>query len=235
MTLSGSDFNFIIKYPFSGKDWFVRICLQGAVLMLLCPFLIGIPFFTGFVMTITRRGIDGSADYPGWNEWGLFWKRGWKALVINFVYYIPILVIFFTYFAVVLIPILIGTATEVDEIAAIGAIFGAFGMVLLYACLFFYMIFFAVVQMATAPLIALDVPLSASFQFKQYIWPYIKANALNLVLAWLISYIAGLVAAMGMVFLFFGLFLTLPIAVAITAYAHGVIYRISPVKYKGQS
>ncbi|EKD79451.1 MAG: hypothetical protein ACD_41C00067G0001, partial [uncultured bacterium] len=211
------------------------ICLQGAVLLLLSLFLIGIPFYIGFVMTITRRGIDGSDDYPGWNEWGLFWKRGWKAIAINFIYYIPILVIFFTYFALVFVPILIGAATEVEEVAAVGAIFGAFGMIVLYACMFFYMIFFAVVQMATTPLIALDLPFSAGFQFKHYIWPYVKANALNLVLAWLISYIAGLVATLGMIFLFLGLFFTLPIAVAIMAYAHGVIYRISPIKYQGQS
>lgn len=234
MTLSGNDFTAILKYPWSGKNWFVNICLQGAVLMLLCPFLLGIPFFTGFVISLTRQGIAGSQDYPTW-EWGTYWQRGWKALVINFVYYIPLLAILLTYFAVVLIPLLIGEASGVDELVALSALFGMFGMIILYVCLFAYAIFFAIVQIATAPLVALDLPLAAAFQFKQYIWPYLKANVVNLLLAWLISYLAGLVAMVGIVFFFIGIFLTLPLAIAITAYAHGVIYRISPVKYNVQS
>lgn len=201
--------------------------------MFLSGFLIGLPFFVGFMMSFTRRGIDGSTDYPNW-EWGVYWRRGWKALAINLVYYVPLLALFFTYFAIVAVPLLIGEASGVDELAAVSALFGMFGMIILYACMFVYAIFFAIVQMATAPVVALDLPVSAGFQFKHYIWPYLKANVVNLVLAWLIGYLAGLVSMVGMIFLFVGMFLTMPLALAITAYANGVVYRNSSVKYNVQ-
>lgn len=232
--MSSNDFNAILKYPFSGQQWFVRICLQGAVLMLLCPFLIGIPFLNGFVLSITKKGIDGATDYPTWSDWGTYWRIGWKALAVNFVYMIPIFAVFLTYFAIVLIPIIIGQSTGAEEVAAIGGIFGAIGMVGLYLMMFVYMIFFALVQMATAPLLAQDLPMSSAFQFKHYIFPYIKANIVNMILAWLLSYLAGLVANVGMLFFFIGLFLTMPLAFALVAYANGLIYRLSTIKYNVQ-
>lgn len=232
-TLSGEDFNRIIKYPFVGKDWFVHICLQGALLLFLCIFLIGIPFLTGFIISITRQGIDGSNIYPSWGDWGLYWKRGWKALAVNLIYYLPLAAMFFIYVSLVVIPLLLGAITETEVLAAIGSLIGALGVFVLYFFMFIYVFCFAVIQMVTAPLLALDYPISASFQFSRYIWPYIKANAVSLLLAWLIGYLAGLLANVGLLFLFFGVVFTIPLAMAIMAYANGTIYRISEVKYHG--
>ncbi|MBI4406925.1 MAG: DUF4013 domain-containing protein [Candidatus Kerfeldbacteria bacterium] len=231
MTLSSEQFNEIIKYPFSGKDWFIRISLQGALLALLCPFLIGIPFLAGFVITHTRRGIDGSLDYPSWNDWGLYWSRGWRALAVNVVYYLPILALFVTYMVVAVIPLVVGAVTESDALMAVGSILAMLGSVVLYACMFVYAIFYSLVQMATAPLVALDLPIAASFQLKHYVWPYMKANIVNMILAFLITYLCALVANIGLLLLFIGIFFTFPIAVAMMAYANGLIYRISTVKY----
>lgn len=231
MTLTSEQFNEIIKYPFSGKDWFVRICLQGALLSFLCPFLVGIPLLAGFVITHTRRGIDGSLDYPSWNDWGLYWARGWRSIAVNVIYYLPILALFITYLVVAIVPLVVGAVTESEGLAVVGSILAILGSMVLYACLFAYAIFFSLVQMATAPLVALDLPIAAAFQFKQYVWPYIKANIVNMILAFLISYLCALIANIGLLLLFIGIFFTFPVAIAMMAYANGLIYRISTVKY----
>lgn len=234
MTLTSEQFNEIIRYPFTGKDWFVRICLQGALLVFLCPFLVGIPLLAGFVITHTRRGIDGSLDYPSWNDWGVYWSRGWRSLAVNILYYLPIVALFMTYLVVAIVPLVVGAATDSEGLAVIGSILAMLGSIVLYIFLFVYAIFFSLVQMATAPLVALDLPISAAFQLKQYVWPYIKGNIVNMILAFLISYLCALVANIGLLLLFVGILFTFPLAIAVMAYANGVIYRISTVKYSTQ-
>jgi hypothetical protein len=229
-TITGDHLNEILRYPFTGKDWLVKIALQGAVLLILCPFLVGMPLLAGFICAHAKRGIDNSMDYPGWNEWGTYWKLGWKAIAVNLVYYLPILALIGMYVIVVLIPVLFGVVFESGELAAAAGIIGWVGMVSLYPLMFIYAIFYTAIQMATNAKIASGASINEALQWKSYIWPYIKYNALNLLILYLIAYLASMVSMVGMFFLFIGLFFTLPFALALMSYGHGVIYRLSAVK-----
>lgn len=229
LSITSQHFNEILRYPISGKDWLVRVALQGAVLMLLCPFLVGIPLLTGLMVAHTKRGIDGSNDYPNW-EWGTYWNLGWKAIAVNFLYYLPILALIGIYLITIVLPLFIAAVTKTPEVATVSGMFGMMGMMIIYPMLFLYAIFYAAVQMAVSPKLAAGASLNATLQFKGYIWPYLKANVLNMLLVYLIGYLASLVASLGVLFMFIGVFLTMPFGIALMAYGNGVIYRLSTVK-----
>lgn len=228
--LTGQHFNEILRYPVSGKDWFVKVGLQGAILIMLCPFLVGIPLLSGFIAAHTQRGITGSKDYPDWKDWGAYWTLGWKTLAASLLYYLPLVFLWGIYLVIVLIPIAIGAATNSEEVAAVGAIFGMGGLFIIYPLMFVYLIFYVGIQMAIGPKIAAGASIGEAINWKHYIWPYIKANFLHLLIIYLMSYFASLIAMVGMVALFVGLLLTMPFALALMGYAHGVAYRLSTVK-----
>lgn len=230
LTITGQHFNEIIRYPISGKDWFVKVGLQGALLLLLCPVLVGIPLLAGFIAAHTQRGIQGSLDYPDWKDWGLYWQLGWKSLAVNLLYYLPLVGLWLIYFVIILVPILIGAIAGESEIAALGGLLGMMGLFIVYPLMFVYLIFYVAIQMATGPKIASGATIAQAISWKHYIWPYLKANAINLLIVYLIGYLASLVAMVGMFALFIGLFVTMPFAFALLGYAHGVVYRLSTVK-----
>ncbi len=229
-TLTGDHLREIIRYPFSGKDWFLNVGLQGALLIMLCPLIIGIPFFAGFMIAHTRKGIDGSKEYPGWNDWGLYWQLGWRAFFVNLLYYIPVVILFGVYLIVILIPVLLSIALESEAIAAVSGILGSLGMIVVYPLLMIYVILYAAIQMSTNPKIAAGASFHDAIQWKTFIWPYLKYNALNLLILYLITYLVSVVSMFGIFFLFIGLLFTMPFALAIMGYGQGVIYRLSAVK-----
>ncbi len=229
-TLTGQHFNEILRYPFTGKDWFVKISLQGALIIMLCPFLIGIPLLSGFVAAHTQRGIKGTNDYPDWKDWGLYWTLGWKILAANLLYYLPFLFLIGVYLLIILVPIAIGAATNSPDLVVLGSVLGSMGMFVLYPLMFVYLIFYIPIQMAVGAKIAAGAKFSQAVDWKQYIWPYIKSNGLHLLVIYLIGYFASLLSMVGMVALFAGILLTMPLSFALMGYAHGVGYRLSTVK-----
>lgn len=229
VTLGGEDFAAILKYPFLDKQWFSKLVLQGALLLFLSFFLVGIPFLAGFTIAITRRTIENKTNLPDWSEWGLFWRDGWKVIAINFVYMIPALVLLFG--ALLFFGISIGL-TEVDNDFAIlmvptGIIlFLVYFLVLIYELVIGWLVYPTIV-----PLIALNAPIKAGLRVKQYVWPYLKSNIGNLLLGLLIGYLVTIIASFGMFFLFIGYLFTMPYAFAVIAHINGLIYRKSPIQY----
>ncbi|MBI2415364.1 MAG: hypothetical protein HYV33_01740 [Candidatus Kerfeldbacteria bacterium] len=58
MSLSSADFSEIIHYPWRDPNWFSKLCGQGAVLLGLSFFIIGLPFLIGYGVRCTQLAIE---------------------------------------------------------------------------------------------------------------------------------------------------------------------------------
>jgi len=228
MTFTNQDFTDIFKAPLRDKQWFSKLCLQGGLLLFLSFFLVGIPFLNGFLIRLLEQSIKDDPSLPDWSEWGTYWKVGWKSLLVNFVYSLPIFIIW---------PFMFASAIGLQFIddnspfMLLGVIF-FFIIIACYICIFAYGVILNFIQNATAPLIAVGAPISQAFNIKGYIWPYIKHNALNIFIGFFIGYLASFIAMVGFLGFFVGYFFTMPYAIAIISHVHGLIYRRSAIQYK---
>lgn len=230
MTFTGQDIAAIFKYPIQDPQWFSKLILQGAVLSFLCFFLVGIPFLMGFILMITKRSIENNTTLPDWSDWGMYWRLGWRGIATQFLYMLPLLIM---WFFVVMFFIAAIALTSYDESFGILMIPNGILYLVAYLVTFLYSLalsFF--VQPTYSALLAVGAPIRACFRFKEFIWPYTKANIANLLLGLLLIYLASMIASFGMFFFFIGYFFTFPYALAITGYIHGLIYRQSPIQYK---
>ncbi len=229
MTLSGQDFSNVLKAPFQDKQWGVNLILQGALLLFLSFFIIGVPFLTGFMLAITRRTINNDPTLPNW-EWGRYFKDGMKMLGVGIVYIAPLLAAWIGVFVLFFVSVLL---VNQNDVFAVLTFVSALLMMGMYVLNFLFVIFMMFVQQAYVPLVAIGAPLRECFQFKTYIWPYLKHNIGNILLGILLGYLAGIIASVGMVFLFVGYFFTFPYAIAVMANVYGLVYRQSVIQYKG--
>lgn len=228
MQFTSQDLSDILQFPFKDKQWFSKLCLQGALLLFLSFFFIGIPFLNGFMARLLDQSIKGETTLPGWSEWGTYWRLGWKSLVVNFLYMLPAVGIWFVLVMGMMMLQFLSLADknlELLPLLFLPVIFFAYG------CMFLYTFAMQFVQAAYLPVIAQDAPMTAAFDLKGYVWPYIKQNALAIFIGFLIIYIASLIASVGMFALFIGYFFTLPYAFGVMAQVHGLIYRRSTIKY----
>lgn len=228
MTLTSQDLTTVLKAPFQDKQWGVNLVLQGAVLTFFSFFIIGLPFLSGFMLAITRNAIKGDHTLPNW-QLGQYFKDGIKMFAVGLVYLLPVIAAWF-----VVLMIFVGSVllAEQDDLFAILTIISSILMVAMYAFTFLYSLALTFVQQAYLPLLALGAPFKTCFQLKGYIWPFVKQNIANILLGILFSYLAGLIASVGMVFLFVGYFFTFPYALAVIANVHGLVYRRSALQYK---
>lgn len=230
MLLSGQNIEDVFTHPFKDKDWFFKLFLQGAVLMLLSFFLIGIPFLLGFLITMTKRAIANDSKLPDWSDWGQYWRLGWRTMAVQFLYMLPLLLLW----CVVLLFFGASIAlTSYDDHFAVLTLVSSLFFFVTYLLTFLYSLTMGwVVYPVYMALLAVGAPIKDCFRIKAYVWPYIKANIGNIILGALLIYLAGMIASLGIFFLFVGYLFTLPYALAIMANVHGLIYRQSPIKYK---
>ncbi len=227
MAITGQQFNEIIKYPFQDPQWFSRLCLQGAVLMLLSFMFIGIPFAIGYMIRCIQKGISGEQTLPDWSEWGTYWKLGWKAFAVNITYMVPLFALWAVAGIVVLIIVLLVNAnSDLEPLAALAVLVGilTYGVTMIYSLAMWFF------QPALFTAVAVGKTFSESIRFKM-IWPYIKANIGNIIIGIAIVYLAGMVASFGMFVFFIGLFFTMGYSYAVSGYTYGSIYRHSSVKF----
>ncbi|MBO8129245.1 MAG: DUF4013 domain-containing protein [Peptococcaceae bacterium] len=79
----------IIKFPFTAKDWIIKILIGGV--------LNAIPiinfFSTGYCLEVMKRTIDGHPAMPAWDNWGAKFLKGIMALLLSIVYMLPVVLI----------------------------------------------------------------------------------------------------------------------------------------------
>lgn len=227
MAISGQQFSEIMKYPFQDKQWFSKLCLQGAALVLVSFTLIGIPFAIGYMIRCIQKGIEGDQTLPDWNEWGTYWKLGWKAFAVNLVYMAPLIALWGLIGVCILIIVLIVNAEpNLEALSALAVIAGivGYGITMLYSLIMWFF------QPALFTAVAVGKSFSEAIRFK-LIWPYVKANVVTILIGIAIVYLAGMIASAGMFIFFIGILFTMGYSYAVSGYTYGSIYRHSLVKF----
>jgi hypothetical protein len=216
----GKAFTFV----FEDEDWVVKIVIAAAVLLAgivvgsLCFWIVFIPTIlafalpAGYAVEITRRVIGGRQDaLPEWDEWGELFIDGIKVILIGIVYYLPQIVI-----SAILGPI-IGFVG--DQASGLGALFGS-----LLGCFnLLWFIFASLVLPAAIAFYADRGQLSDAFRFGE-ILGFVRDNLTTYVITAVMSWVAGVVGALGILVCGVGALVTGPYAWMVTGHLYGQAY-----------
>lgn len=204
------------SYIFEDQEWLTKVGL--AALITLIP-LIGTLAVLGWMLEITRRVILNDAQpLPAWNDFGGYLSRGFMALVIAFVYALPLVVITGCMQAA-LVP-LYDQSNDVMTMA-VSAITLAFSCVSIL-----YSIALGLVLPAAYARYADTGQLGEAFKFG-YIFNLLRAAPSAYLLVLLGSILAGFAASLGMIACFIGILFTAALAMAVNGHLYGQAYNIA--------
>jgi len=207
------DFGKAYTFMFDDPNWLRKLgigTLVGLLGIVLMPVLIGvIPLLmlVGYTLDALRDVVDGKEfPMPEWNEWGGFLIRGVKLMIALLVWSLPLFII--------MIPLFIGTALTGNHNNS-GTAFG----VLLITCssclMFLWGLFFWLISPAIYIRLAVTGRLGAAFEVGK-LWALTRDNLGNVILALILVFIAGLIAAvvgsLGLLLLCVGFLITVPFA-----------------------
>lgn len=222
MAFDGDDFTKVLKYPFQDPQWFSKMALQGAALFLLCIVLVGIPFLMGYMIRCTQKGLKGETTLPGWDEWGDYWRLGWKAFGVNLLYLLPI----YGVYGLLVVGYLVLIDIDETSLTIIGSIVAIVG----YIAILLYGIALIFIQAAVNAAIALNRSFYECFELKSRIWPYIKANIGAILFAMVAGWVAGFVSYLGFFAFFVGILFTFNYFITVNGYSQGIVHHKSKIK-----
>lgn len=203
-------------YMFEDKDWLVKIVV-GGVFGLLSTFLIGIPFVLGYVLEVIRRVVRGDPQpLPNWDNLGEKFVQGLVLMVITLIWATPIWIV-----ACVQLGITIPLQDNPDYTVLVTAV------ALCGSCL---EILWAIVVSLFTPAIftryAMTGQFASGFQFGE-IWRFTTKNFVNVLIAVLLAWVAGIIASFGVILCVVGAFLTWFWSMLVEAHLFGQVYRLA--------
>ncbi len=208
------DFGKAFTYMFQDPNWLAKLGI-GTLLVLVGIFLA--PLLIGFVPLIIVGGYSLVAldnvrlghehPLPEWQDWGKFFMLGLKAFVALFIWALPMFIGF--------VPVLAGSVLS-DNSNSGGA--GAIAALLIIcgSCLMFlWGIFIALLTPAIYTRLAATGRFGAAFDLGK-LWQFTRDNLGNVIIAILLVWLAGIIAAvlgsLGFMILCVGAMLTIPLA-----------------------
>ncbi|OQY21508.1 MAG: hypothetical protein B6I34_07190 [Anaerolineaceae bacterium 4572_32.1] len=212
----GKAFTFI----FDDENWIVKI-LIGGVLSLI-PF-VGVLLLYGYGMQVMKNVIKEKAQpLPEWSDWGDILVKGLMYLIISFVYALPIVLLGACY---VLLIGAIGAAASEDTINVIASFGGICygGFALLYAIF---------MMLALPPALGryLDTgELGAAFRLSE-VFALVRDNIGAWLIALVITWLAGMIASVGIILCVVGVLFTAFWANLVMMYLWGDVYRQARAK-----
>jgi len=212
----GKAFSFV----FDDENWIVKV-LIGGVLSLI-P-LVGQILLYGYGLEVMKNAIRGqSTPLPEWDDWGGKLVKGIMYFVISFVYALPIIILGGCFG---LLMAAIGSTASEDAINIISSLGGTCfgGFALLYGIL-----------------IALTLPsalgryletdeLGAAFRFGE-VFALVRDNIGTWIIALVVSWVAGLVASLGIILCVVGVLFTAFWANLVMMFLWGDAYRQASAK-----
>ena len=198
---------------FDDPNWVRKLgigTLVGLLGIVLTPILIGlIPLImvVGYSLDALRNVADGKQlPLPDWDDWGGFLIRGLKLMIAFVVWLLPIFII--------MIPLFIGTALTGNQNNG-GTAFGVL-LITCSSCLtFLWGLFLLLISPAIYIRLAVTGRLGATFEVGR-LWALTRDNLGNVILALILVFVAGLIAAiigsLGMLLLCVGFLVTVPFA-----------------------
>lgn len=182
-------FTFFTEDP----DWITKFAI-GAVIVLITPFLLGIPvlLLVGYQLAQTRLVLQGQDNrLPGWDNIGQLFMDGLNITIALLVYSFPALLLFCLGFAAFIIPASASTGSSDEVVGALASI--SVGIWFLMLCLVILVsLAVAVVTPALNIQYVRNGTLGSLFQFGE-IWRITRENLGDIVLAWLALMVANIV------------------------------------------
>ena len=214
----GFDFAKPFSYVFDDPDWLTKILIGG--LFYLAGFLlIGWFFILGYVAQTTRNVVaNHPRPLPEWTNLGDFFSEGVRLFGIGLCIFLPLMLLFFG----IMIPA--GMIGSIDNEAAdaIGGIMSG-AIVCLLMPISLIVTFFLPGMLLFA---SVERRFGAAFEFGR-IWPFIKQNIGNYLLAIVVYLIARFIGSFGLILLCIGVVFTGFWALLITAHAFAQVYRLA--------
>jgi len=209
------DFGKAFTYMFQDPDWLAKLgigTLLTLVGIIFTPLLIGlVPLIIVFgysLVVLDNVRLGQERPLPNWQDWGRFFMLGLKATVALFIWVLPLII--------GLVPVLAGSALSNDYSNANGLGFVSFLLITCGACLMIvWGLFVTLLTPAIYSRIAITNRFGAAFDLGK-IWEFTKDNLGNVIIAILLTWVAGLVASLfamaGVIALFIGVLVTFPFA-----------------------
>jgi len=223
------DFGKCFGFTFQDPDWIKKV-LIGAVFSLLSAILVGIFFVAGYWTRVLRRVAAGDPrPLPEWDDLGAIFGDGVKVALAGLTYGLIV------FLGVASLGCLAGFffagagavgehSREAGEAMATLGGLGALGLYLIFLVL-------ALALHVYLPAVLVHVVLrddyKAAFDFRSHI-AFIRANALNYLLALLFYLVASFAAQFGVLLCCVGVFPAAFWAYLVLAYALGETVRLNP-------
>ena len=203
-------------YSFDDENWLTKI-LMGGLFSLISMILIGIPFVLGYVVETIRNVMEGvPSPLPEWDNLGEKFMKGLMLALLLLIYQIPNLL---------LQCVRIGATAalaEADPEAAQDA------MLIVQSCQGCFSLVWGLLIAAISPAIfikyAQTEDFMAGFRFGE-LFDLIKADLGNYVIAVLLTWLAGIVALVGLCGLCIGVFFTGFWSRLVQAHLYGQLHR----------
>ncbi len=188
------DYGKSLTFVFEDKNWISKF-LVGVVITLI-PFVNLASY--GYMIQVLKNVRDGEEHpLPEWDDFGKYFIDGLKAMIGYLVYFIPVFLLAFA-----MIPV----AFAADSGASEGAIAATF--ILLYCIMFLFILVPMLLYPALYIQYAKEDQIGDMFKIGE-MWDLIKADTGNyLIVLLLIFFVLGLIASVGVVLCFIGVFFT---------------------------
>ncbi|HUR79532.1 MAG TPA: DUF4013 domain-containing protein [Thermoanaerobaculia bacterium] len=212
------DFAKPFTYVFDDPDWLNRI-LIGGLFYLAGFFIVGWFFILGYVARLTRNIIAGlERPLPDWENLGDYFNEGLRLFGVTICYTLPVIIIAMA----MVFPSMLLEAMDNDGARAAGGILsGCLG------CLIVPMVFAMIFFMPASLLFAMvEQRFGAAFEFRR-IWPFIKQNIGNYMLAIIVYLVARTLGGVGTFLLCIGVIFTGFWSFLITAHGFAQVYRLA--------
>ncbi|MCB0165468.1 MAG: DUF4013 domain-containing protein [Anaerolineae bacterium] len=220
------DIGSAFTYMFDDEEWIKKIAIGGAVALvalILSPIIIGLVLLlplSGYMIEVLKNVRDGQTrPLPEWSDWGGLFKTGLFVAVIAIVYNIP---------AIILAcgaGIIQGVGPQLDSDTAQS-------LTLVAACLNCLQVIVSIICNLFVPAAVIRYAqfdtLGAAFQFGD-IFNFIKANIGDYIIVVLLSWVASVIAAFGVILCLVGVFFTFFWSYLVTANLYGQLARKSPI------
>ena len=202
-------------YMFEDEDWVTKIVV-GGVFVLLSGLLIGVPFVAGYSIETLRNVAEGNPrPLPRWTNLGDKFILGLVIIVALIIWYIPFIVI-------------VGAAGAVGGLAGVTDSAGLGGFAALLNCLGnIYNLFVAFISPAIFISYSEKGTLGSAFDFGR-IFGIIGANVGNYVVVFLLTIVAGIIAALGLIAFCIGVLFTVFWSQLVQAGLYGKLRRSLP-------
>ena len=220
------DIGSAFTYMFDDEEWIKKLAIGGAIALvafILSPIIIGIVLMlplTGYMIEVLKNVRDGQTQpLPEWSDWGGLFKTGLMVVVVAVVYNIP---------AIILAcgaGIIQGVGPQLDSDTASTLTFVA-------VCLNCLQILVSIICNLFVPAAVIRYAqydtLGAAFQFGD-IFNFIKANIGDYIIVVLLSWVASIIAAFGVILCLVGVFFTFFWSILVTGNLYGQLAKKAPV------